>query len=95
MSDDNCFGDGEAKEMIKIRPCPFCAGINIYPAYANQPATHFYCECLDCGAKGPTIERQAIKRRAIADEYIEDVEAAEKWNRTRIMLKGEIVEIDR
>lgn len=73
--------------MIKIKPCPFCGGMNVYPAYANQPATHFYCKCIDCGAKGPKIERNAV-----ADEYSE---AAEKWNRTRIMLKGEIVEIDR
>lgn len=76
--------------MIKIKPCPFCAGVNVYPAYANQPATYFYCKCLDCGANGPKIERQSG-----ADEYIEYIEAAKKWNRTRIMLKGEIVEIDR
>jgi len=66
--------------MIKIKPCPFCAGVNVYPAYANQPATYFYCKCLDCGANGPKIERQIIQNRTDVDERIEYIEAAEQWN---------------
>ncbi len=58
--------------MNELKPCPFCFGNETYPVYKNQPATHFFIKCTECGACGPEIERNSV-----VDEW---TAAAEKWN---------------
>lgn len=75
--------EGGYTETIKIRNCPFCAQIPDarmhIPEYGKVFLPH-EIRCIDC---------DIIMRHVDAKTLVEN------WNRTRIMLKSEIVVLDR
>jgi len=48
----------EAPTKIKLKPCPFCGGVNIQHMFtpdAKIEAAHWFF-CKGCGASGPTMK---------------------------------------
>lgn len=84
-------GIGEMNEemIVELKRCPFCGEkVNYYKERKAPSSFHrdgeFVClyeiGCIDC---------DVIMRHVDAKTLVEN------WNRTRIMLKGEIVALDR
>ncbi len=65
-------------EEIKLKPCPFCGGVDIDEAFmrgyaaGDQTQPIVAAGCMDCGAVGPDVK--------VPDHSIGYKESAEKWN---------------
>ena len=66
------LGSKEAAKRLTeqgvLLPCPGCAGYNIHDGYRYSEA---WCECVDCGWKGPSVYE---------DGFVNTKKARLAWN---------------
>ena len=78
-------GDHEAAkrltETVVLLPCPGCAGYNIHDGYRYSEA---WCECVDCGWKGPSVYE---------DGFVNTKKARLAWNTRAPILSEEEMEM--